>query len=87
MSGAIIFSGVQCQHVEQTPVYIKRIGGVEIDRSEWENEHGAFLRYEETPCHYVADPGELFCPLHKMEREIAAAAAESFRKIVPEGTV
>ncbi len=63
----------RCQHVTKTPIYVKSIGDMAIDRSEWENEQGAFFRYEEVRCSYIADPGEEFCPKHKMEREMAKA--------------
>ena len=61
----------KCQHVTKTPIYIKSIGGMAIDRSEWEDERGAFFRYDEKPCLYIADPGEQFCPRHRLERETA----------------
>ena len=57
----------RCQHVTKTPIYIKSIAGMPIDRSEWENEHGAFFRYDEKTCPYIADEGEKFCPKHKAE--------------------
>jgi hypothetical protein len=60
----------QCQHITRMPVYAKQIGGMQIDRCEWENENGAFIRYEEIPCRYIADVGETLCPRHKLEREI-----------------
>lgn len=63
----------RCQHITKTPVYIKSVGGMEIDRSEWENENGAFFRYDEKPCSYITEPGEKFCPRHKMESEMATA--------------
>jgi hypothetical protein len=63
----------KCQHITKTPIYAKSIGGMAIDRSEWENEEGAFLRYEEKPCHYITDEGEKFCPRHIWERQIAAS--------------
>lgn len=57
----------QCQHITKTPVHIKRLGNFVIDRSEWEDERGAFLWYNEAPCLYVADEGHEFCPRHEME--------------------
>lgn len=57
----------QCEWITKTPIYIKQVGGMNIDRSEWENEQGAFLRYEEIPCRYVADPGHKYCPRHEAE--------------------
>lgn len=59
----------QCKHVEKVPIYIKRIGKFVIDPSEYENENGAFFRYEEIPCMYVADEGHEFCPRHELERQ------------------
>jgi len=57
----------QCDHVTKKPIYIKSIDGMAIDRSEWEDERGAFFRYEETPCQFVADPGHKYCPRHELE--------------------
>jgi hypothetical protein len=57
----------QCEWITHEPVYIKRIGNMVIDRSEWENEHGAFLCNRDIPCRYVADPGHKYCPRHEME--------------------
>lgn len=56
----------QCQHIERVPIYIKRIGDFVIDKSEYENERGAFFRYEEIPCRLVADGGHQFCPKHEL---------------------
>jgi hypothetical protein len=61
----------QCQHITKTAIYIKSIGGVAIDRSEWEDENGAFLRYDERPCLFIADVGEKFCPRHQLEAQLA----------------
>lgn len=61
----------ECQYITKTPVYITHIGGMAIDRSEWENENGAFFRYDEKTCPYIADEGEKFCPRHKLEAEAA----------------
>ena len=57
----------RCQHVTKTAIYIKAIGGMAIDRSEWENENGAFFRYDLKTCPYIADEGEKYCPRHKLE--------------------
>lgn len=65
----------RCQHVSKTPVYITHIGGVLIDRSEWENENGAFLRYDLKTCPYIADEGKMFCPRHELEAELAEKPA------------
>ncbi len=61
----------QCEHIEKTPVFVKRLGNFVIDPSEYENENGAFLCYHEVPCRYVADHGHRFCPRHEMERNLS----------------
>jgi hypothetical protein len=48
----------RCQWIDKKPVYLKKIGNMNIDRSEWEGDKGAFFRYEETPCGFIADPGK-----------------------------
>jgi hypothetical protein len=62
----------QCEYISRTPVFVKSIGGMAIDRSEWENENGAFLCYWENPCRYVADAGHRHCPRHEMETAMAS---------------
>jgi hypothetical protein len=57
----------QCEWVTLVGVHIKSIGRMRIDRSEWENENGAWLCDRKIPCRYVADRGKKFCPRHEME--------------------
>jgi hypothetical protein len=59
-------SGSSCQYVERTPVYSKRIGNFTICPSEYVNEKGAHIMDKEEPCRLVADPGETYCPRHKL---------------------
>lgn len=59
-----------CEWVRKEPLYIKAIGNMKIDPSEFENENGAFLAYKEIPCRYVTDPGKKFCPRHELEAVI-----------------
>lgn len=65
----------QCEWIKRIPVFMKSLGNFQIDRSEWENENGAFLCYQEIPCRYVADPGHKYCPRHEMEVAIQSEAA------------
>jgi hypothetical protein len=65
----------QCEWITRTPVFVKSIGNIQIDRCEWENENGAFLWYEEIPCRYVADPGKKYCPRHEMEAAMQKSEA------------
>lgn len=65
-----------CEHVKRVPVYIKRIGNFRIDRSEWENEHGALLCHRDEHCAFAADPGHRYCPRHEMEAAVGVAASE-----------
>ena len=58
----------QCEFVERTPIFIKQIGNFKIDESEWEGDKGAFFRYDERPCQFVADLGHKFCPRHELEQ-------------------
>lgn len=67
MPDEAVHAGKQCEWVDREPIYIKSIGGMAIDRSEWEGDKGAFFRYKETPCRLVADAGHKFCPRHEME--------------------
>jgi len=60
----------QCEWVTREPIFVKRIGNMLIDRSEWENENGAFLCNREIPCRYAADPCRRFCPRHEMENTL-----------------
>jgi hypothetical protein len=57
----------QCQFVTKTPVYMKQIGDMKIDPSEWEHKDGAFFRYNEVRCQYIADEGQKLCPRHILE--------------------
>jgi hypothetical protein len=59
--------GKQCEWIDREPVHIKRIGNFVIDRSEWEDERGAFSHYKETRCKFVADDGHKFCPKHELQ--------------------
>jgi hypothetical protein len=59
-------SAKPCEHVDREPIYIKRLGNFVIDPSEYENEKGAFFRYEETPCKFIADEGHKYCPRHEV---------------------
>jgi len=62
----------QCEWITRMPIFVKSMGNFQIDRSEWENENGAFLCNREIPCGYVADPGKKYCPRHEMEAEMAS---------------
>jgi hypothetical protein len=62
----------QCEWITRTPVFVKQIGNFQIDRSEWENESGAFFWDRVTPCLYAADPGHRYCPRHEMEAAMAS---------------
>jgi len=61
----------QCQWVDREPMFIKRIGNFVIDRSEYEDERGAFFRYKETECRFIADEGKKFCPKHELVHLLA----------------
>ena len=60
----------RCQHVTKIPIYIKSIGGISIDRSEWENKNGAFFRYDLKQCPYITDVGKKYCPRHELEQSV-----------------
>lgn len=72
MAWATMSDPKSCEWVDREPIYIKSIGGIAIDRSEWENENGAFFRYKETPCRLAADPGHKFCPKHELMADLEA---------------
>jgi len=55
-----------CQWVDREPIYSKKLGGITICPSEYVNERGAHIMDSVTPCRLVADPGEKFCPRHKL---------------------
>jgi hypothetical protein len=72
--------GTQCEFIERTPIYIKEMRMpdgrvIQIDRSEWANENGAFFRYNEVQCQYVADTGKRYCPRHELELATKGEAA------------
>ena len=76
VSDMTLDSDRQCQWIDREPVYLKSIAGMAIDRSEWENEQGAFFRYKETPCRLIADSGHKFCPKHELVDVATIKAAE-----------
>ena len=55
-----------CEWIDREPQYIKSIGGMRIDKSEWEGDKGAFFRYKEIPCRLAVDAGHRFCPKHEL---------------------
>jgi hypothetical protein len=55
-----------CEWVDREPVYAKKLGSIAICPSEYENERGARIMDRETRCKLIADPGERFCPRHKL---------------------
>lgn len=61
----------KCQFVKKNRVYVKSIGGIAIDESEYDSPEGVLVDYGEVSCPYVADAGEKFCPRHKLEMDLA----------------
>jgi hypothetical protein len=55
-----------CKYVDREPLFSKRLGSFTIDPSEYVNEKGAHIMDKETPCRLVSDPGEMYCPRHKL---------------------
>jgi hypothetical protein len=57
----------RCQFAEEREIWGKSIGGIALDPSEFTDpEKGCVIMTEDIHCNYVADPGERFCPRHKL---------------------